>query len=105
MVIAGVAIGTFLLRVTPFVVRRNVKLPPAVLEWMIFVSIGVTAGLVSKAMFVRDSAVYLEDLPVQAVALLVASLLQKKYDHILLSLVSGVGTAVFIRFLQNMLGA
>lgn len=98
ILIGVIAIGTFALRIVPFIIGKRVKFPPFFLEWLIFISLGVTAGMVSKSLFIRNGVFYFDDLAVQLTAVIIAGLLHWKMRNVLLSLFSGIAAATLMKY-------
>lgn len=98
IVIFGVGAGTLALRVTPFLIGRRIKFPKFFLEWLIYLSLGITAGMVSKNLFVQNGGLFTDDLAFRLCAVALGGLLHWKYRNVLLSLFSGVGFATVLKY-------
>jgi len=97
IVIAGVAAGTFAVRSLPFIIGRRIKFPPLFLDWLILMSLGIIAGLVSKSLFTQNSLIALGGFHIKFIAILIAAAVQKKWNKILLSLLTAVSVATLIK--------
>ncbi len=101
IIISGVGFGSYLIRSAPFLIGKKVKFPPLFLDWLIFISIGIMAGFISKTLFVKGSQLYFGDFFVQASALAIAVLFQLKFQKILLSVFLAVLAAMIIKVLMG----
>lgn len=98
IVIVGVGLGSYLIRAIPFFIGRKFRFPSAMLNWLIYISLGITAGLVSKSLFIRDSQISFDNLVINITAITVAGLMQFKWGNTLLSLGAGILAAVFLKY-------
>lgn len=53
-IILGCAIVTWLPRVIPFILVKNVTLPPLFLRWLAYIPVCVLAALVAESFFVKS---------------------------------------------------
>ena len=97
IVAAGVGLGSYFFRCVPLLVGKRIAFPPLLLDWLIYVSLGVTAGIVSKSLFMKDAHLSLDDFPVKIAAIALAVFMQKRYKNMILSLFCGVMLAVALK--------
>ncbi len=51
LLILGCALVTWLPRIIPFVVVRNIKMPDVVLRWLAYIPVGILSALVIEGLF------------------------------------------------------
>ena len=57
LIILGCAIVTFIPRVIPFIVIRNIALPEVVVKWLSFIPVCIFAALIVDSFINQDAAV------------------------------------------------
>ncbi len=99
VVILGVGAGSYMLRAAPFVIGSRIKFPPLFLEWLVLLALGLVAGIISKALFIKEGCLHLQDMPIQLAAIGVATLLNRQYRNILVALLGGIAVALLLKLL------
>ncbi|MCG5103387.1 AzlD domain-containing protein [Oceanobacillus alkalisoli] len=57
LIIVGCAIVTFIPRVIPFIVIRNIALPKVVVKWLSFIPVCIFTALIVDSFIIQDTAV------------------------------------------------
>ncbi|RDW16064.1 branched-chain amino acid transporter AzlD [Oceanobacillus arenosus] len=55
-IISGCALVTFIPRVIPFIVIRNIKLPAIVIKWLSFIPICIFTALIVDSFIIQDES-------------------------------------------------
>lgn len=99
LLILGCAAVTFLPRVLPFALVRNLKLPQSFLKWLSYIPICLMSALLVQGV-IRETgsapAVNLPDLLVLLLTLLIAI----KTKSLLITVLSGVVLAALVRWIM-----
>lgn len=96
----GVGLGSYLLRISPFIWARCLQWGKDNIAFLTYVSLAIAAGIVSKALFMRGSQIHLDvDTLYKCVAVFCALILYSRKRNLLLCLFSGVGVAVLLKML------
>ncbi|KWW21965.1 branched-chain amino acid transporter AzlD [Peribacillus simplex] len=66
LVILGCAIVTFIPRIIPFIVIRNIELPKIVVKWLSFIPICIFAALIVDSFIIEDESLLSVDWSVLA---------------------------------------
>lgn len=56
LIILGCALVTFIPRIIPFIVIRNIKLPKIVIKWLSFIPICIFAALIVDSFIIQDES-------------------------------------------------
>ena len=59
LIILGCAIVTFIPRIIPFIVVRNMNLPDVVTKWLSFIPICIFTALIISSFIIEDGLCYL----------------------------------------------
>lgn len=57
LIILGSAIVTFIPRVIPFIVIRNISLPKVVIKWLSFIPVCIFTALIVDSFIIQDTSV------------------------------------------------
>ena len=100
LVIAGAGLGTYALRVTPFLSQRLYRIGQNNLRFLTFVSLAIAAGIVARSIvFSGESIDQASTLIIKTSAVMIALVLQRLTKNLLVSLFGGVGLAILWRWL------
>jgi branched-subunit amino acid transport protein len=100
LVIAGAGLGTYALRVTPFLSHRLYRVGQNNLRFLTYVSLAIAAGIVARSiMFSGESIDQASTLIVKSAAVMVALALQRFTKNLLVSLFGAVGAAILWQWL------
>ena len=102
LVIAGAGLGTYALRVTPFLSQRLYRIGQNNLRFLTYVSLAIAAGIVARSIvFSGDSIDQASTLTIKTAAVMIALVLQRLTKNLLISLFGGVGLAILLRWLTD----
>ena len=94
LVIAGAGLGTYALRVAPFLSERLYRVGQNNLRFLTYVSLAIAAGIVARAIaFSGGSVASLSDIGIKIVAVLAALGLHRLTRNLPIALFFGVGLA------------
>ena len=100
LVIAGAGLGTYALRVAPFLSHRLYRVGQNNLRFLTFVSLAIAAGIVARAIaFNGGSIEQVPELAIKVAAVLTALVIQRSTKSLLGALFGGVGLAVLWKWL------
>lgn len=100
LVLAGAGLGTYALRVTPFLWRRLYRLGQENLRFLAYVSFAIAAGIVSRSvMFAGGQFDAPGDVGIKIAAVLGALLLRQLTRSLPVALFGGVGIAILLKWL------
>lgn len=100
IVIAGAGLGTYVLRVTPFLSQRLHALGRNNLRFLTFVSLAIAAGIVARSIaFSGGSVDQVSDIGIKVAAVLAALGLHRLIKNLPIALFFGVGLAVWWKWL------
>ncbi|MEC0282619.1 AzlD domain-containing protein [Terribacillus saccharophilus] len=88
-VITLAALVTVILRILPFILVRNLRLPDAVMKWLSFVPVCILTALVIENMLMQEQSRLSIDWPVLLI-LLPTAIIAYKYRSLSMTVVSGV---------------
>ncbi len=89
-VIVGVGVGTFMLRVVPFLLQGKFEPSDKFIRFLVLTSLAIAAGIVSKSIVMWKGEFALADQLIKVVSLMLALGLYARFKSVLLSLFSGV---------------
>lgn len=96
-VAVGAGLGTYLLRITPFLLDPGVEMPRRIRDFLVYTSLAIAAGIVAKALMAPGEAFSVADTAIRLAALGVALGLFVWRRNILLSLMTAVVMAAAIK--------
>lgn len=98
LLILGCAVVTWIPRIMPFILVKNMKMPDVVLRWLTYIPVCILSALVIEGMFVKQQRLVTIDwisllafIPTLLVALLTKSLSK--------TVIAGVLTMALLRYL------
>lgn len=98
LLILGCAVVTWIPRIMPFILVKNMKMPDVVLRWLTYIPVCILSALVIEGMFVKQQRLVTIDwisllafIPTLFVALLTKSLSK--------TVIAGVLTMALLRYL------
>lgn len=96
----GAGLGSYLLRAAPFALQWFREFGRRHLRCLVYISFAVTAGIVSRSIFLSEGELtFRRDAWIKVLAVVVAVLLYRRTRNIPVALFSGVGLAVGVRAL------
>ena len=100
LVIAGAGLGTYALRVAPFMSLRLYRVGQNNLRFLTFVSLAIAAGIVARSIvFDGGSVGQPPELAIKVAAVMTALIIQYRTKNLLVALFGGVGVAVLWKWL------
>ncbi|MCC3358167.1 AzlD domain-containing protein [Bacillus sp. REN16] len=98
LIIVGCALVTFVPRVIPFIVIRNVKLPKIVIKWLSFIPVCIFAALIVDSFIIQDESLLSIDWKVLTAIIptLVVALWTKSLS---ITVIVGIVSMASVRFL------
>lgn len=100
IVIAGAGLGTYILRVAPFLSQRLYALGQNNLHFLTFVSLAIAAGIVARSVaFSGGSVDQASDIGIKVVAVLAALGLHRLIKNLPIALFFGAGIATLWKWL------
>ena len=98
LVVAGVAGGSYALRVSPFLSERLRRVGEKHFRFLSYVSIAIAAGIVSRSIaYAGDAIAAPSDMGIKVIAILAAFGFLKLTRIVPVALFAGVGLAVFLK--------
>ncbi len=94
----GAGAGTYVLRVSPFLLRDRYAIGRKGLRFLIYSSLAIAAGIVSKSLLMWKGEFNGIELGIKLAALAAALVLYARFKSVLLSLFSGVFLAVALKY-------
>lgn len=101
IVIAGAGVGTYVLRVTPFLWKHLRRLGEEYFHFLTYVSLAIAAGIVSRSVVYAGGTIGAAgDIGIKVVAVIAALGLLRLTKSLPLALFAGIGIAVLIKSLE-----
>lgn len=96
-VAVGAGLGTYLLRITPFLLGPGMEMPRRVRDFLVYTSLAIAAGIVAKALTAPGEGFNFPDTSIRLAALGVALGLFAWRRNILISLMTAVAMAAALK--------
>lgn len=95
--IIGAAVGSFMLRATPFLSKRLYELGKRHARFLTYVSFAVAAGIISRSIFLTQGNLDVSVLTwIKVIAVLITLIVFRYLPNISVALLAGIGAAMII---------